>query len=292
MLKQLEYYRLNQAETLNSLKDKTFNFNYSKKMDFNPNTYFMYMTSVQSGAIRTLVELLKEALNDVNFIFDETGVRVTAMDGSHVALIHMKLEASKCEEFFCKEKIEVGLNMLHFFRLVKTINNSDTVSFYIKENEKNELGIIISNSDKNSLTNFKMKLLDLDIKDINIPDVDIECIITMPSNDFQRMCRDMLNISETVKIVSGDDHLRILCEGDFASQETIIGETTHGLVFNKNDNVVSGKFSLKYLNLFTKGTNLCNTIELYMKNNYPLILKYNIANLGEIRFCLAPKEDI
>ena len=261
-------------------------------MDFNEEDYIMHMTTVQAGAIRTLVEVLKEVLNDVIMIFDKTGIRITAMDGSHVALIHVKLDSHKFESFYCEQKFDVGLNMLSLFKLMKTINNSDTVSFYIKNTNRNELGIIISNSDKNSLTNFKIKLLDLDIRDIKIPDVDIECIITMPSNDFQRMCRDMLNISETIQIVSASDHLRIYCEGDFASQETVIGEATHGLVFNKNDNEVSGKFSLKYLNLFTKSTNLCNTIELYMKNNYPLILKYNVANLGEIRFCLAPKADV
>ena len=258
-------------------------------MEFNENDFFMYMTTVQAGSIRTLVEVLKEVLNDVNLIFDETGIRVTAMDGSHVALIHMKLDACKCETFFCKGRIDVGLNMSSLFKLVKTISNSDTVSFYIQEENKNELGIIISNSDKNSLTNFKIKLLDLDIRDINIPDVDIECIITMPSNDFQRMCRDMLNIADTIELTSSEESLFVRCEGDFASQETVIGETTHGVVFSKHDNNVSGRVSLKYLNLFTKSTNLCNTIELYMKNNYPLILKYNVANLGEIRFCLAPK---
>jgi len=259
-------------------------------MDFNETDFFMYMTTVQAGIIRTLIEVLKEVLNDVNLIFDETGIRVTAMDGCGVALIHMKLEASKCEEYFCKNKIEVGLNMTSLFKLVKTISNSDTVSFYIKEGNKNELGIIISNSDKNSLTNFKIKLLDLDVRDFNIPDVVIECIITMPSNDFQRMCRDMLNIADTIELSSNKNHsLRVRCEGDFASQETVIGETTHGLVFSKCDTDVSGNFSLKYLNLFTKSTNLSNTIELYMKNDYPLILKYNVADLGEIRFCLAPK---
>jgi len=43
--------------------------------------------------------------------------------------------------------------------------------------------------------------------------------------------------------------------------------------------------------LFTKSTNLSNSIELYLKTDYPLILKYSVANLGEIRFCLAPKVD-
>ena len=33
----------------------------------------------------------------------------------------------------------------------------------------------------------------------------------------------------------------------------------------------------------------CNSIEIYLKNDYPLIIKYTVASLGEIKLCLAPK---
>ena len=55
------------------------------------------------------------------------------------------------------------------------------------------------------------------------------------------------------------------------------------------DKIVQGLFALKYLVLFTKCTNLCNSIEMYLKNDYPLITKYNVASLGNIKLCLAPK---
>ena len=48
-------------------------------------------------------------------------------------------------------------------------------------------------------------------------------------------------------------------------------------------------FSLKHLLLFTKCTNLSNNIELYIKNDYPMIIRYGVANLGEIKLCLSPK---
>ena len=76
------------------------------------------------------------------------------------------------------------------------------------------------------------------------------------------------------------------CNGDFASQETCIGETNSGLSFIQNespDEIVQGIFALKHLVLFGKCTNLCNSIELYLKNDYPLIIKYAVASLGEIK---------
>ena len=36
-----------------------------------------------------------------------------------------------------------------------------------------------------------------------------------------------------------------------------------------------------------KCTNLCNQIEMYLENDLPLVVKYNVASLGEIKLCLA-----
>jgi proliferating cell nuclear antigen len=61
------------------------------------------------------------------------------------------------------------------------------------------------------------------------------------------------------------------------------------LIKNENQNeIIQGMFSLKYLVLFTKCTNLSSSIELYLKNDYPLIIRYQVANLGEVKLCLAP----
>ena len=85
----------------------------------------------------------------------------------------------------------------------------------------------------------------------------------------------------------------ILLIGDFAEQETRLGQTQNGMTFKQNTKgeIVQGYFALKHLVLFSKCTNLCQNIEIYLKNDYPLIIRYNVANLGEVKFCLAPKNN-
>ena len=56
-----------------------------------------------------------------------------------------------------------------------------------------------------------------------------------------------------------------------------------------SNKIIQGVYALKYLVLFSKCTNLCNSVEVYLKNDFPLIIKYEIASLGEIKLCLAPK---
>jgi proliferating cell nuclear antigen len=249
--------------------------------------YVLRLQTVQSTVIKTLCDVLKETLNDINLIFDEDGMKVMAMDGSHVALVHLRLFAKNFEYFHCEKKVQVGLNMSHLFKIIKTVTTMDYITFFIKNENQHEFGIQIENSDKNTSTTFNLKMLDIDDEEISIPDIAIESMITMPSNDFQRMTRDMLNISDNIIITSSSQMLKLECRGDFASQETCIGNSNHGLSCKQNDEV-TGTFSLKYINLFTKATNLSNIIEIYLKHEYPLMLKYAVANLGQIMFYLAP----
>ena len=72
-----------------------------------------------------------------------------------------------------------------------------------------------------------------------------------------------------------------------------MGENTNGISYIEKQNsydIIQGVFSLKHLVLFTKCTNLCNGIQMFLENDYPLIISYQVGSLGDIKFCLAPKK--
>ncbi len=253
--------------------------------------YIFKVQTVQSGAFRILIEALKEILTDTNLIIDKTGIKLVATDNSQVVLVHMKLLSENFEYFYCEEKTRIGINMMNLFKLIKIMNNNETLTLFIEKSDKNRLGIKINNNEKKTQTLFKMNLLDISEDELNIPPAKFESELTLPSNDFQKIIRDMSNIGENVEMKNIGSTLLLNCEGDFASQETILQETQDGLKFSKNPNMnnpIQGYFSLKYLCLFTKCTNLCNLLHIYIKNDYPLVIKYDIANLGHIKLCLSP----
>ncbi len=253
----------------------------------------LLIKTVQSSAFRILIEALKDILQDVNINFDQTGIKIIATDVSQTVLIHLKLESKNFEYYYCKKDTVIGINLGNFFKLIKSMSNNDTLTLFVSEQDQNRLGIKIENCEKNSLTNFKINLLDLNEEGITIPPAEFESVITMPSSDFQKICRDMSALSDILEIKSVDNLLLLSCKGDFCTQETRLGQTNNGMSFVKNNSpneIVQGYFALKHLVLFTKCTNLCNSIELYLKNNYPLIIQYSVASLGIIKLCLAPKE--
>jgi proliferating cell nuclear antigen len=242
--------------------------------------FYLQLKTVRSSAIRVLFESLKEILTDVNMIFTKDHVKISSMDGSRVAMAYLKLNTCEFEYYYCEKDLVLGVNMGSLFKLIKTINNSGTISFFVEKDNPTKLNIRIENTDK--LTTYKYQLLEIEDKDLKIPPKEFDSIITMPSSDFQKICRDMNNMgAEKVEIKSVDDKLIFSCSGDLADQETVVG----GNKMN-NNSLVQGVFSLKFLLLFTKATNLCNTINIYLTNDYPIIIEYNVASLGTIKFIL------
>jgi len=108
-------------------------------------------------------------------------------------------------------------------------------------------------------------------------------VTTLPSVDLQRLCRDMSNIGSEIQIRRHGMKISFNCEGDFANQETTID-------CQEQSPDITGLYSLRYMNIFTKATSMCSSVQIIQENgNRFLILKYNVANLGELKFYLATK---
>ena len=52
---------------------------------------------------------------------------------------------------------------------------------------------------------------------------------------------------------------------------------------------VSLTFALKYMNSFTKASPLSSTVTISLSSELPVVVEYKIAEMGYIRFYLAPK---
>lgn len=263
----------------------------------NANGNLFEIKTVQSGAFRSLIEAVKEIVAEANIEFTSEGIKVVNVDDTHTVLVYLKLFADRFESFFCPMKYVLGVNMIYFFKLIKTMGNNDSLTLYLPQSNPNKLGIRMENSDKSTVTNYFLKLFDTDIEDIKIPSISFTSIIHMPSVDLQKHCRDMNALGEKldVEITSMGSDLIFRCMGDFAEQETVISENNSTMRVQKTSNstneIVQGIFQLKHLVVFTKCTSLCPSIELCLRNDYPLILKYTVANLGEIRLVLAPMKN-
>lgn len=242
----------------------------------------MKLVTIQATAFKSTFEVLKDILNDVNIYFRPDGMYIVTLDTARTSLVDIYLAADNFEEYHCEqEEIIAGINISNTFKLLKTITNNDVLQIEIKSKEY--MNIEIMSEVKKTTTHFQLKLLDINESRIEVPDVEMTTITTLPSADFQRLCRDMSNIGTDIEIRRVGKEIKLKCEGDFANQETSIE-------CSEESPEISGLYSLRYMNIFTKATSMCASIQIIQETgNRFLILKYNVANLGELKFYLATK---
>ena len=260
------------------------------------NNNIICLKTVQCSAVRNLFETLKDVLQDCNLVFDENGIKCLQMDNNNNVIVSVKLNASSFEEYYCKTRFVAGINVGNMFRLLKSIGQSDTLIIRVEERNCNVMIMHIENFDKAMKSTFELNLLDIDETPLEIPVTTFDVVLTMPSLDLQRVCRDLCVLSETIEIISRDKKLILRAEGDFAKQQVELGEKDNGLFFaNSNDATreteIRSRYSLKYLNLFSRANVLCSTVDIYLKSDFPMILSYTVASLGKILFAVAQKAD-
>jgi hypothetical protein len=102
----------------------------------------------------------------------------------------------------------------------------------------------------------------------------------------------MIGSTEKIEIKATHNRLFFSGSGECGQVEFEVGETNGGLSIVSNTSnthdIVQGLFELKFLLIFTKCTHLCNQVTLFLKNDYPIIVTYQIAALGEIKLVLSP----
>jgi len=243
------------------------------------------LKTIQASAFRTVFEVLKDIINDVNLVFRPEGLVVVTLDTARVTLVHLVMQAENFEEYHCEGEHTAGLNVSNTYKLLKSVTNTDTLSMSIDDSYL--LHIHIDNAAKKSSTSFEFKLLDINDDMLSVPEIEMNVLTTIPSVDFQRVTRDMNNLAQDIRITRKKNTIELECEGGFANQKTILECVEPG-----KDKALGNVFSLKYINMFTRATSLCSSVQLMQHDdddNMPIVFRYTVANLGELKFYLAPK---
>ena len=264
--------------------------------------------TVQANVMKILSEALKDLVPDINLVFtkkettvDEDGKQVNSggmsaitMAMSNNVLLHLKLDAGNFDYFECtRDKFVAGINTALLFKVMKTMNNNDTITLFVDEEDENKLGIKFENKQNNFISTKKLNLFDIDEYEIEIPPTKFNTVINMPSPFFNKIIRDLNSLGDIVEVKGIGKKLVLNTLGETVGDEIEIGESENGvtIVTEDADLIFQGNYDLRYLNTFCKCTNLCANVDIYMKNDYPLVIRYFVASLGTIYLCLSSKTD-
>ncbi|PFH59763.1 hypothetical protein XA68_11918 [Ophiocordyceps unilateralis] len=247
----------------------------------------------QANILKKLVDSIKDLVQDCNFDCNDSGIALQAMDNSHVALVSMMLKAEGFSPYRCDRNIPLGVNLASLTKVLRAAQNEDILTLKAQD-APDVLNLVFESSENDRISEYDLKLMDIDQEHLGIPDTEYAASITMPAAEFRRICTDLAAMSESVSIEASKDGIKFACNGDIGNGSVVLRSHTNVDKPELNIDIdltepVSLTFSLKYLVNFCKASTLSNTVKLCLSSEVPLLVEYNLSGSSYLRFYLAPK---
>jgi len=225
-------------------------------------------------------------------------IRIMSVDQTRTAMICMKLKVSEMHSFeynSTSPSINIGININMLYNILKPTDKKDDILTIDEDiSDRQKLNIDIFNQTTNCRSTYKLKLLELDIPSLDIPTILFEVKVTMPSLDFHKLCKDMSRIAEYIKIICTPKMITFSCKGDSVECSREYHHDQGGVFICQNDDckIFEGDYDLGHLISFSKCANLCEDILIFLRNDFPIFIRYTIATLGDLQLGLAQTQPL
>lgn len=246
------------------------------------------------------------ARTDVNFVITSEGIDVSHADEGKNVVIVTKLFGKEFEFYRCDSRISAGVDVGKLYKIVRSVQANEVLSMYILRDKPGTLVVSTFNGPTGCSTTWTYELIDeVPDEEVKIPDFAFPRSMTIPSGIFQKKIHDMdaygvelveiQSIRETLILrnqnrsapmeVTFTGNVRILPnpnqDSDAREQSTEGGDMTSA--------IFQGVFNLKHICDFVKKTGTCDEyFNFFIRNDLPLLIEFNVSNLGYLRIFIMP----
>jgi len=301
----------------------------------------MFDAKLENGLqMKKIISALTALVENAVWDLTEDGISLQSMDASHVALVEMNLKFENFEYYRLDEKTHMGLNLLNLNKIFGAFSGGNVT---MQSDSDGDIVKFIFEDEKSQKTqNFELRLMDIDVEPLGIPEQEYEATFTMPSNEFTKIVKDLLVIGDAVTIAVTKGDVMFKVEGDIGKADIVIkkdeklserkkkrktkkknkkknvkkenddeemeeevaveSESEEESSDNNSDSEpnmlelkvkekIELQFAAAYLKKFCAAAPLSKTVSVSLSKDVPMVICYEIEDLGHIKYFLAPKID-
>lgn len=257
-----------------------------------PKKLFKAQTS-EGYTIKVLADLLQNNIKTACLLVDETGMHLKMYDSHRRVCFCVNLDAENFQVYKFKpaNSLYLGLNLSHFYKMIKSIKKKDSIVLFIQADTPTNLGIKVVPKENNRITTSFIKIQNIQHLDVQVPTGYSNPII-VPSNEYQKMCKDMNTISTQVNVTAWKYNIRFFCDaGSVYSREVSFGEldADSDSEDEGTDIRYEDSFNTEQMCRIVKIAGLGSNIQVFSKVGNPLLFRTNIGNLGKLSIFMKSK---
>lgn len=226
-------------------------------------------------------------------------IKVLALNPVTSIIINLKLYANKFEIFKCKKsRMYLGIHAATLYQALKHMDKEDVLTLFVEQDNEDKLGIKIRSPLKNKETITTINLVNIPKEEFTFPDVKFETRLNIQTSELHGTCKTLNEIGNYIQLSVINNKFICKCKGDYSDSMVeylddggdVLTNSVVKIMHNENNvlNIVENVFDLHNINLFNKFTSLCDYIEIYFRQDFPIVFMYSVGTIGKIFVCHAP----
>merc|ERR1719206_1564966 len=128
----------------------------------------------------------------------------------------MQLTESGFASYRCDSNAVLGIQFAALNKILKCMTSKDSLSIQAQD-DGDTVNFIFESADQKGYSNFELKLNDIDAEQRVLPAMASATTVQMPSAEFQRICRDLAAIGDTVTISASKQGVQFAVDGDIGT---------------------------------------------------------------------------
>ncbi|XP_021039538.1 proliferating cell nuclear antigen-like [Mus caroli] len=181
---------------------------------------------IQGSILKKVLEALKDLINEACWDVSSGGVNLQSMDSSHVSLVQLTLRSEGFDTYRCDRNLAMGVNLTSMSKILKCAGNEDIITLRAEDNA-DTLALVFEAPNQEKVSDYEMKLMDLDVEQLGIPEQEYSCVIKMPSGEFARICRDLSHIGDAVVISCAKNGVKFSASGELGNGNIKLSQTSN-----------------------------------------------------------------
>lgn len=238
----------------------------------------MRIVCSDTGIFKSSFEAISKIVNEVQMEIDSKGVRVDAIDSSHVTFVHLDIDEYEFDVFDCDKPERIYFDSGEFLKYLKRVNKDSILELSI------DGPYLIIHSEGVTTKKFKLKLLDVENPVPSLPEIEYQISIEMPTKLFKEICGDIVDFSQKLKIKNEGNIIKFESFGAFVDSEI------EYIYQNDISESYSSVYDIYKIKDIMKADKFASNINISFGNDMPILFEMKNENEKQkLDFILAPR---
>ncbi|KEP60544.1 UNVERIFIED_CONTAM: proliferating cell nuclear antigen PCNA2 [Hammondia hammondi] len=244
----------------------------------------MFECTIEGLLLKRLMECLKDMVTDVNLVCNASGISLDSMDGSHVAVVDVRLAVDLFHKYRCDRPVQLGLSVPNLLLALQPVKSAETLvhlsSLHGDDEDDEEdtiLHINIEDPESGDTWSMEVRLLDVESEQLEVPEhTEHEATAVVRSKELQDLVRYLNSLSESIVVKMDKTHMQLSARGDSVAASRKM--QPESLVCT---NSTEHEFAARYLNMFLKGAMLADFVEVGCSHGLPMQISFRLKLQAE-----------